>query len=187
MTYEELAKVNSVLNFTPIKGKDYAEVPARIDAFRQLYPDGSITTELLSNSDGVCVFKATVADGAGHILGTGHAYEKEGSTFINKTSYIENCETSAVGRALGMLGIGIKTSLASYEEVANAQLQQNNAPTGISYPPDAKTARDKIVYLAGQMGLTLKDVSETYGLNGRTSNERFAMVLTDMEAEYAGR
>ena len=53
------------------------------------------------------------------LLATGTAYEKENSTFINKTSYIENCETSAVGRALGMCGFGIDTSVASAEEVQN--------------------------------------------------------------------
>ena len=58
-------------------------------------------------------------------MGTGTAYEKEGSTFINKTSYIENAETSAVGRALGFCGFGIDTSVASYEEVTNAI---NNQP-----------------------------------------------------------
>ena len=51
---------------------------------------------------------------------TGIAYERESTSFINKTSYIENCETSCVGRALGMLGIGIDTSIASAEEVENA-------------------------------------------------------------------
>jgi hypothetical protein len=60
----------------------------------------------------------------GVLVATAHAYEKEGSSFINKTSYIENCETSAVGRALGMYGIGIDTSLASADEVANAVTQQ---------------------------------------------------------------
>ena len=69
--------------------------------------------------------KATCADENGSILGTGTAYEKEGSSFINKTSYIENCETSAVGRALGFAGFGIDTSIASAEEVMNAQYQQS--------------------------------------------------------------
>ena len=55
-----------------------------------------------------------------------HAYEKEGSTFINKTSYIENCETSAVGRALGFLGIGIDGSVASADEVKTAILNQSD-------------------------------------------------------------
>lgn len=91
-----------------------------------IYPKGSIETEMLSNENGTCVFKAIVKDSEGNILGEGTAYEKEGSSFINKTSYIENCETSAVGRALGMAGFGIDTSIASFEEVANAMQQQDS-------------------------------------------------------------
>lgn len=128
ITYEDIKKANDAIKATPIKGKDYAEVPQRIKAFRMVYPTGTILTEMLSNENGVCVFKATVSfkDETGEqvILGIGTAYEKEGSTFINKTSYIENCETSAVGRALGMAGFGIDTSVASAEEVQNAQLNQ---------------------------------------------------------------
>jgi len=88
-----------------------------------IYPQGSIETEMLSNESGTCIFQATVSN-SDVILGTGTAYEKEGSSFINKTSYIENCETSAVGRALGMAGFGIDTSIASFEEVANAVKQE---------------------------------------------------------------
>jgi len=90
-----------------------------------LYPQGQILTELVSNENGTCIFKAVVKDEEGKNLAMGTAYEKEGSTFINKTSYIENCETSAVGRALGMAGFGIDTSVASAEEVANAITQQD--------------------------------------------------------------
>ena len=128
MTWEQLCEANASIKTTNIKGKDYAEVPQRIKAFRMVYPDGFIQTELLSDVDGVCHFKASVGyyyDMAPVILGTGHAYEKESSSFINKSSYIENCETSAVGRALGMAGFGIDTSVASYEEVANAIAQQS--------------------------------------------------------------
>lgn len=107
-----------------IKGKEYVEVNERIKYFRENYPTGQIITEMLSDFDGVCVFKATVSvDGV--VRATGHAYEKENSSFINKTSYIENCETSAVGRALGMFGIGVDTSIASAEEVLNAINNQN--------------------------------------------------------------
>lgn len=123
-TFEQLAKANAQIRTTDIKGKDYAEVNQRIKAFRMVYPDGGIMTALVSNEGGIAVFHATVTDNNGHILGEGTAYEKENSSFINKTSYIENCETSAVGRALGMAGFGIDTSVASYEEVANAMTQQ---------------------------------------------------------------
>lgn len=106
-----------------IKGKEYIPVNERIKEFWKRYPEGNIITELVSNDNGVCVFKATIYV-AGDVKATGHAYEKETSSFINKTSYIENCETSAVGRALGILGIGIDTSIASAEEVDNAIYQQ---------------------------------------------------------------
>lgn len=124
ISYNDIKKANESIKTTDIKGKDYAEVNQRIKAFRMVYPTGSIETEMLSNENGVCVFSAQVGyyadDGEYRTLGTGTAYEKENSTFINKTSYIENCETSAVGRALGMCGFGIDTSVASYEEVQNA-------------------------------------------------------------------
>lgn len=107
-----------------IKGKEYVEVNERVKYFVREYAGWSIETELLSNVDEICVFKATIKDETGRVMATGHAYEKESSSFINKTSYIENCETSAVGRALGFLGIGIDTSIASSDEVANAVKNQ---------------------------------------------------------------
>ena len=144
MKYLDLAIANETIKTTDIKGKDYAEVNQRIKAFRMVYPQGTIETKMLSNQDGVCIFEArvysspykctnTTIDGVitvdtqhqGVLLGTGTAYEKEDSSFINKTSYIENCETSAVGRALGMCGFGIGVSVASAEEVQNAINNQN--------------------------------------------------------------
>lgn len=124
ITYEDIRKVNAEIKMTDIgRGKSYAEVPQRIQAFRKLFPTGTITTDILSMENGVVVMKATVSvDGV--ILGEGLAYEKEGSSFINKTSYIENCQTSAIGRAIGCLGIGSEESMASAEEVLNAQKQQ---------------------------------------------------------------
>ena len=133
--YLDLAIANETIKTTPIKGKDYAEVNQRIKAFRMVYPEGTIETEMISNENGMCVFRASVyipeyvkqAKGMGvvivedkRLIATGTAYEKEDSSFINQTSYIENCETSAVGRALGMAGFGIEVSVASAEEVANA-------------------------------------------------------------------
>lgn len=124
ITYEMIDKVNKEIAMTDVKGKEYAEVNQRIKAFRKICPSGSITTEIISLENGICVMKAVVHDGENNVLGTGHAYEKENSSYINKTSYIENCETSAVGRALGMCGFGINTSIASAEEVSNAIRQQ---------------------------------------------------------------
>lgn len=128
-TYEEIKKANDETKKIPIKagGKEnsYVEVNERIKAFRKVYPEGYIINEMIKNENGVCIFRSEVGtydvNGARRILGTGTAYENEGSTFINKTSYIENCETSACGRALGMAGFGIDEDVASANEVANAE------------------------------------------------------------------
>ena len=130
MDWQSLVKANAAIRTTSIKGKEYAEVNQRVKAFRTLYPEGFITTEILCREGGLCIIKAIVghyADGKSVILATGTAYEKEGSSQINRTSYIENCETSAVGRALGMAGFGIDTSIASADEMTNALLQQNTS------------------------------------------------------------
>ena len=123
--FEEIKIANESILTIDVKGKDYAQVNERVKVFRMLYPQGSITTEIISLENGVCVIKATASNEQGVVLGTGHAYEKEGSTFINKTSYIENCETSAIGRCLASCGIGIDTSICSAEEVQNAIAQQS--------------------------------------------------------------
>ena len=120
ITFEEIKKANEALQTTDVKGKPYIEVNQRIKAFRMCYPNGSISTEIISLADGIVTMRAIVCNEEGQILGTGTAQEKETSSYINKTSYIENCETSAVGRALGMCGFGIDTSIASAEEVQNA-------------------------------------------------------------------
>lgn len=117
------------------KKKFYTSVAARVAAFREMCADGSITTDIISMADGVVTIKATVADETGRVLATGTAQEKESSSFINKTSYIENCETSAVGRALGMLGIGSDEQMASAEELANAINNQNQAAKAQDIPP----------------------------------------------------
>lgn len=131
MDYKCLAEINNKLKTIDIKGKDYVEVNERLKAFWELCPNGRIKTDIISIQDGICVIKAFVYEDKKdeNPRAEGTAYEKEGSTFINKTSYIENCETSAIGRALGNAGIGIDTSVASYEEVANAIHQQEGEKT----------------------------------------------------------
>lgn len=126
--WEQIEQVNEVMKPTDIKGRPYIEVNERIKGFRKLYPEGFIKTVILSNANGVCVMQSKVGyyteSGEERILGSGLAYEKENSSYINKTSYIEVCETSSVGRALGMCGFGIDTSVASAEEVQNAMANQ---------------------------------------------------------------
>ena len=108
-----------------IKGKQYVEVNERLRYFRENFKDWSLESEVVEKTNTSITIKAIIKDQEGRTRATGLAEEVKGSTFINKTSYVENCETSAWGRALGNLGIGIETSVASYEEVANAIKQQD--------------------------------------------------------------
>lgn len=124
MEYKKIEAINSRLAAVDIKGKPYNTVNQRVLAFRELFENGSIETELVSLSDGICTMKAVVKNDEGRVIATGYAQEKESSSFINKTSYVENCETSAVGRALGFIGIGATDAIASAEEVQNAVLNQ---------------------------------------------------------------
>ena len=147
ITFENIQKANETIKTMTLKrenkktgeitSKEYAEVNQRVKAFRMVYPTGFIHTKMILNENGICIFVAecgyysaeqintpnVISDEV--VLGTGTAYEKESSSFINQTSYIENCETSAVGRALGMAGFGIDTSIASAEEIQNAMANQN--------------------------------------------------------------
>jgi hypothetical protein len=107
---------------TNIKGKQYVEVNERIKYFRESgdYKGWSLTSEVFHLDADSCVIKASVLNDKGEIVATGFAQEDKSSSYINKTSYVENCETSAWGRALANLGIGIDTSIASSNEVAMA-------------------------------------------------------------------
>ena len=124
ISYDQISDANKGIKTTNIKGKEYAEVNQRINAFRKVFPGGFIVTELIKDVDGICMFRASAGyfaeNGEPVTLGTGTAFEVEGSNLVNSTSHVENAETSAVGRALGMCGFGIDASVASFEEVSNA-------------------------------------------------------------------
>ena len=185
MKFEELCKVNAGLATTPIKGKDYVEVNKRVMAFRQLEPNGSIITEIVSLENEMCVIKATITNEEGRIISTGLAYEKETSSYINKTSYIENCETSAVGRALGFLGIGIDTSIASVEEMNNALHQQEVNKDNKSLDAEAtdiekKTFKD----MCDLLKVDYRDILRQTGVKGRMTKEQHGkamIILKDIE------
>jgi ssDNA-binding Zn-finger/Zn-ribbon topoisomerase 1 len=109
-----------------IKGKNYVMVNDRIKFFREneKYAGWSLTSELINLTEDSCVIKAIVTNTDGFVVATGFAQEDRTSSMINKTSFVENCETSAWGRALGNLGIGIDDSIASAEEVDMAIKKQ---------------------------------------------------------------
>lgn len=110
-----------------IKGNDYITVNERLKYFRaeDVFTNWGIieTIERLDDKEGV--FKVEILNEHGNIIVTAHAQEYRDSSYINKTSFLENGFTSALGRALGYLGIGIDTSIASAEEVGNAVSNQD--------------------------------------------------------------
>ena len=112
-----------------IKGKPYVTVDERLIYFRDHYPNYSLVSEVIHKTDNFILIKAVISDENSRVLATGLAEEEKGRNYINKTSYVENCETSAWGRALANFGIGIDSgSVASAEEVINAISNQNKKP-----------------------------------------------------------
>lgn len=164
ITYKQIETANKGLTTQDIKGKDYIPVNQRIKAFRMVYPTGYIVTDIINNENGVVTMRSECGyyseDGTKMVLGSGMAFELQNSSYINKTSYIENCESSAVGRALGMCGFGIDASIASAEEVANAQLQQAQTTIKPDQPKKAKPqtqTQEEAAYICANCGNTFHD------------------------------
>jgi len=110
----------------------YNPVHSRIAEFYEKYPDGRILTKLarLNEETGFVCIKATIfrhVDDA-EPSATGHAFEIRGQGFVNTTSFIENCETSAVGRGLAILGFAIENGIASREEMQKVERMTSPAP-----------------------------------------------------------
>ena len=110
-----------------IRGKSYQTVALRVHNFREQYPEHSLTTEILHRDIDCVVMRAVIADPAGRVMATGHAEEYRKASDINKTSAVENCETSAIGRALAAFGLG-GTEFASADEVSRAITGQKGEP-----------------------------------------------------------
>ena len=134
-----------------IGNKEYMQVNERVNEFRtnEKYKGYALKTSILDHHDGFIMIKAFVLDNNDRIVAEGTAYElneAEGKNTINLTSYIENCETSAVGRALGFLGIGVDSSIASAEEVTNAIKQQKNYESSPEQSQETNKEFDKVFW-----------------------------------------
>lgn len=177
--YSQIEAVNASLKPVDIKGKKYNTVNQRVLAFRSLCPLGSIQTEILKLEGGMCVVKASVYDGD-ILLATGTAYEVESSSYINKTSYIENAETSAVGRALGFIGIGAVDSIASAEEVEAAQEQQSR------YAPITKKEQKTLIDLLEKKNKSIRafaDITHNAQSWNDITAEMYTKIIRRLEGE----
>jgi hypothetical protein len=110
-----------------IKGKQYITVNERLLFFRKqpTFKGWRIKEELVELNDKEGVFKVLIYDTENNLISSAHAQEYRDSSYINKTSFVENGFTSALGRALGYLGIGIDVSIATADEMVNAISNQN--------------------------------------------------------------
>lgn len=133
------------MSFNPA---DYEPVETRLARFWADYPDGRVETALLRYENGDVVVHAAVYRVASDDVpaATGHAQETVGSSGVNRTSAVENCETSAIGRALANLGYATKGKRPSREEmmkVDRASSSSTAPPAPILLDPDST---------AGQLG-----------------------------------
>ncbi len=165
MKYEDISKVNLEIRKTDIKGKQYAEVSERILAFRKLNPNGRIITEIIDKTDNDVTMKATIYDETEKELATGYASEvKKG--LVNSISMLENCETSAIGRALGFCGFGIDNGIASEQDIQKVeQYKQANKKEEIyenmfiSYNEAMNVVKTSINDLCRKQGIVVSDLS----------------------------
>lgn len=139
VTYEDIKRANEEIHYMQIKRKDkttgkvvskkYAEVHERVKAFRKIYPNGTIKPEMVKFEDGICIYKCEIMNNYGDLIAVATASEKltgdAKKDYINQTSMLENCETSAVGRALGFAGFGVDTAIASAEEIKRAESKKD--------------------------------------------------------------
>lgn len=166
---------------------DYAPVADRVRMFYDRYPDGRIVTTLIERTDHGVVFKAAVfryASDSGPAA-TGWAAEREGDSEINTVAYLENAETSAVGRALANLGLLASTKRPSREEMeqadrARARLRRLPEPPRSSAPalsPDLQRRADLALEV-----IALLEQAESLGLSpekARVIRERLTVQTVD--------
>lgn len=131
--YKKIANANKEIKTMGITRKNkstgevitnqYAPVNERIKAYRKVYPQGQILPSVVDINEKSCTIECTITDNDLRVIAIAHASETKSGP-INTTSMIENCETSAVGRALGFAGFGIDKAIASADEMNKVDEQQ---------------------------------------------------------------
>ena len=164
-----------------IHGKQYVEVKERIKYFRENFKDWSLTSEVIDLTDDRCVIKATISNEKDRVIASGIAYESKGSSYINKTSFIENCETSAWGRALANIGIGLDVAIASADEVLNAKAQDKSKKPKIEKLTDAKFSA-MVVAIGEGKGDTVRERLCKYKIS-KKQQAKIDELLTDKKVE----
>lgn len=123
-----------------IRGKEYITVNERLKEFRNNFKDYSLVTEIVELGNDFATVKASIIDNNGITRATGFAREVVAKSPINKFAFLENCETSAMGRALGNFGIGIDEAICTAEELLVKLSQEEKAPKS-DFAKDAAAAK----------------------------------------------
>tara|TARA_R110002110_G_scaffold42316_10_gene132954 strand:- start:334 stop:894 length:561 start_codon:yes stop_codon:yes gene_type:complete len=131
LVQKALTQKSTKLKTVNIKGKPYVTVDERVKFFRDNYKGYTSVTEITHLTEETVIIKAVIKNSEDRIISTGHAYEQITSYGVNSTNHIENCETSAIGRALGFMNIGVISSIASADEVKNAIAKQSKVKPSI--------------------------------------------------------
>ena len=192
-------------------GNEYTQVQQRLEAFRKHAGTAyTLDTEILINDGKTILIRASILDKEGRVIATGLAEELRGSSNVNKTSAIENCETSAWGRALANLGLHGGT-MASVEEITiaknkNKQIdadakakedaakaeaahdaavreEQNTAP---STPQELKKIMEDKIKAATETW-QLKKITETHGKDFNTIKQHSENMSKELSAYYRTR
>lgn len=167
-----------------IHGKEYETVASRVHRFKSDFTSLAIITELLERDDSTVVMKASIIDPDGRVLATGHAEENRQASTINRTSALENCETSAIGRALASFGLA-GTEFATADEVAQAIKQQGaeNAPKTLTGDATDKQKETIHRHLTA-IGIVSEEQSgyliETYGVEIPLTKEGASFVIGEL-------
>lgn len=168
VSYDQIEKANKEIVTMKVGAGDYAKVSERVKAFRKVYPMGSIEPEIESITDTEVRMKATITDGNDNILAIARATEEKkakGRMTINLTDMIENCETSAVGRALGFAGFGIDKEIASGEDMqksrANGKKFEIFTDMYISDEEAKYVAKTVCADLTRKMGVVIASLNST--------------------------
>lgn len=155
-----------------IRGKAYQTVALRVSMFRERHPEYSLITEVLHRDVDCVVMQARIADPSGRVIATGHAEEYRKATSINKTSALENAETSAIGRALAALGLG-GTEFASADEVARAVSGQKGEARFASPVQSAMEGVEVDGEVAAKVASTLVDLHTLVEQGTDTADKAF--------------
>jgi hypothetical protein len=150
-----------------IHGREYVTVAERVIAFAEKYPNGAISTTVEHPDAETVRCKAVVWPDVSTPLRffTGHSEENRKASAINRTSAVENAETSAIGRALGFLGLGIIDGIATADEVVIATNKEKAAKSskksGADAPPfETDPRKVEITRLVRALGFEPKSQEE---------------------------